>query len=66
MLGDKSVSLLGAPERGHSRVGGFVLRLPPSLEASTLLGGKRLAQDANGDLVLPPGTKQAAIALSSR
>ena len=46
--------------------GGFVLRLPASLKASVAVGGKTLKQDATGDLVLPPGTKQAAIAFSSR
>ena len=60
--GGAKLSLGGAA----SPPGGLVLRLPPSLEASTILGGKRLVQDANGDLVLPPGTKQAAIAFSSR
>lgn len=40
---------------------GFVLRLPPSLKLNLTVNGKPLARSADGDFVLPAGTKRAQL-----
>ena len=42
--------------------GGYVLRLPPGLASEVSVGGKVIVPSANGDCLLPPGTKSAVVA----
>jgi len=43
---------------------GFILRLPPSLNATVTLDGKHLTLEPNGDCLLPEDTKEAHIRFS--
>ncbi len=46
--------------------GGYVLRLPPELEASVEADGRAVARSASGEVALPAGTKQVRIAFGAR
>lgn len=41
--------------------GGFVLRLPAGMKATVNAGGRTIAPAANGDVVLPSGTREATV-----
>lgn len=41
--------------------GGFVLRLPPALKAGVTVDGRPITPAANGDVLLPPGTRNVEL-----
>lgn len=57
--GGAELTLAGsAPPAGH------ILRLPPVLQARVWRGGQPLPAQANGDCLLPPGTRQVQLRFS--
>ena len=49
---------------GSTPPAGHVLRLPPGLHAGVWHGGEQLMAAANGDCLLPPGTRQVRLRFS--